>query len=260
VQKTITNKVVKTEPVKWRELKFLQSENLKDIGKPEYEKLKKSLLENNFIQTFNVWQDKKEIYLLDGHHRVKLLFNLEQEGYSVPDTFPANFIQCKTRKEASKYLLIYSSIYAKVDRDGLYEFFELEGLDLSELLQEIQIPDIKFDYFDKNFNNDPDVEKLEKLEKDEKSKKELINELWQENNMPECENEEGKPPEVMVVIKCATVEDFEELKGLLEEEVYKTTGIFKGANCKENIKTTWYPLKKHWGGSKNLEYQTEEEN
>lgn len=244
MQKIITNKVIKTEPVKWRELKFLQSENLKEIGKSEYEKLKKSLLENNFIQTFNVWQDKKDIYLLDGHHRVKILFNLEQEGYSVPETFPGNFISCKNRREASKYLLIYSSIYAKVNREGMYEFFELEGLDLEELLQEIQIPDISFEYFDKNFNNDPDVEKLEKLEKDEKSKKELINELWQENNMPEYENEEGKPPEMMAVFKFRTINDFEEFKNLLIKHIYKNNLIFlAGLGQKENIKIAWFPQK-----------------
>jgi len=240
----IKNKIIKTEPVKWKELKFLQSDNLKDLNKSEYEKLKKSLLENDFIQTFFVWQDKDIIYLLDGHHRIKLLFNLEKEGVIVPETFPANFIHCKNRKEASKYLLIFSSIYAKIDREGLYEFFELEELDLTELLQEIQIPDIDFSYFDKNFNNDPEIEKIKKLEEKEKSRNDLINELWKENNMPEYENRENKPPAMMAVIKFKTIEDFEEFKNLLIKYIYKNNLIFlAGPHQKENIKIAWFPQK-----------------
>jgi hypothetical protein len=76
--------------------------------------------------------------------------------------------------------------------------------------------------------------------------------------MPECENEEGKPPEVMVVIKCATVEDFEELKGLLEEHIFKTNTLFMGVATRGNIKTTWYPLKNYWSG-KDVEFQEAEE-
>ena len=164
----IQNKIIKTELIKWKDLKFLQPDKLKHLSKESYNKLKNSLLNNNFCQTFNVWQNKNTVYLLDGHHRIKLLKDLEKE-VEVPECFPANFIDCKDRKEAVKLLLVYSSIYAKLEEESLYDFLKLEEINFKDLEDEIDLPSFYFKEFDKllaqdgksdeELNDVPDVQK-----------------------------------------------------------------------------------------------------
>jgi len=142
----IVSQIIKQSLVNWKSLKWLQSSKLKDIGDHGITKLKNSLKENNFVQPFNVWEDSKGvIWILDGHHREKALTQLEQEGYEIPETLPANFIECKDKKEAAKMVLLYSSIYAKITNDGLGEFLDDFDLDLSNLVNEIDLPGLDFD-------------------------------------------------------------------------------------------------------------------
>ena len=101
----IRNRVLKTELVEWRKLVELQPKNFKELGKINYEKLKQSILKENFVMSFTVWQDKETIYIIDGHHRYKVLDLLEKEGVSVPKKLPCTFIECKDKKEASKLVL-----------------------------------------------------------------------------------------------------------------------------------------------------------
>jgi len=142
----IQSKIIKQELVSWRNLKWLQSSKLKDLGAKGIDKLKNSLKENNFVQPFNVWQDGKgTIWILDGHHREKALKQLEAEGYEIPELLPANFVECTDRKEAAKMVLLYSSIYAKITNEGLGEFLDDFELDISNLLNEIDLPGLDFD-------------------------------------------------------------------------------------------------------------------
>ncbi len=142
----IQSKIIKQELVNWRNLKWLQSSKLKDLGAKGIDKLKNSLKENNFVQPFNVWQDGKgTIWILDGHHREKALKQLEAEGYEIPELLPANFVDCIDRKEAAKMVLLYSSIYAKITNEGLGEFLDDFELDISNLLNEIDLPGLDFE-------------------------------------------------------------------------------------------------------------------
>jgi len=141
----IVSQIIKQSLVNWKSLKWLQSSKLKDIGDHGITKLKNSLKENNFVQPFNVWEDSKGIiWILDGHHREKALTQLEAEGYEIPETLPANFIDCKDKKEAAKMVLLYSSIYAKITNEGLGEFLDDFDLDLSNLVNEIDLPGLDF--------------------------------------------------------------------------------------------------------------------
>ena len=137
----IVSQIIKQSLVNWKSLKWLQSSKLKDIGEHGITKLKNSLKENNFVQPFNVWEDSKGvIWILDGHHREKALTQLEAEGYEIPETLPANFIECSDKKAAAKMVLLYSSIYAKITNEGLGEFLDDFDLDISNLINEIDLP------------------------------------------------------------------------------------------------------------------------
>lgn len=98
--------------------------------------------------SFTVWQSKDTVYIIDGHHRYKVLDLLEKEGVNVPAKLPCTFIECKDIKEAKKLVMTYSSRYAKVQEEGLYEFLNVNDFDFESLKNEIDIPNIDFEKFE----------------------------------------------------------------------------------------------------------------
>lgn len=147
--KSIQDKVKGIELVDWRSLLPIQPDNFKELTKEAYNKLKTSLLNNSFISPFVVWQaPDKKLYTIDGVHRQKVLNELINEGVKVPDKLPAVFLDCASRKEAAKLLLVYSSAYAKTTLEGLDEFLHLEELNIEDVKLEIDIPSIDLKYFE----------------------------------------------------------------------------------------------------------------
>ncbi|MFH1997157.1 MAG: ParB N-terminal domain-containing protein [Patescibacteria group bacterium] len=154
--------------MEWRKLVWLQG-NLKVIKSNVLQELKNSLKTNNFIMPFNVAQLNGELLILDGHHRKKALDELEKEGEIIPDILPANFIKCKDVKEAKKLVLVYSSVYAKVNKskydeyviDNAFDPSELEGLnidfnfDLPDILKDNAIENKNVEDNEDNEDNSP---------------------------------------------------------------------------------------------------------
>lgn len=156
----IKNRILKTELVKWRELVPLQPKNFKELSTDNYNKLKQSIINNNFVMSFTVWDSGKELFIIDGVHRYKVLDLLENEGFNIPDKLPCTFIDCKDKKEASKLVLIYSSIYAKTQDEGLYEFLNEQGLNFEDMKLEIDIPNIDLEKFELGYYKENDSEVL----------------------------------------------------------------------------------------------------
>jgi hypothetical protein len=158
--KGIQSRVVRSEHVDWRTFEFLQGDSFKELSKEAYERLKASVLGNGFLEPFKVWQPKrsKTLYCLDGFHRCKVLAAMEQEGHHIPEKLPADFIDCKNQSEAAKLVLIYSSIYAHITDEGLYEFQALHELDIEALVAEIDIPEIDIDKFIQGWLRDDENE------------------------------------------------------------------------------------------------------
>jgi len=159
----IANKIIKSELIDWRNLEWLQGK-LKAIPENSLKKLKQSLINNSFVQPFNVW-DNGKLWILDGHHRKLAMEQLEAEGYTIPDKLPANFVQCKDKKEASKMVLVYSSIYAKADEGSLKDFLDEAGLDFADVSLEIDLPELNLDTFG---IEDIDEEKLDSVPEPQK--------------------------------------------------------------------------------------------
>jgi hypothetical protein len=77
----LKSRVLKTDDINWRELKFIQQSNFKDISKEDMHSIKSSLLSNSFAQPFYVWEDNEgSLYCLDGKHRTLALEELISEG------------------------------------------------------------------------------------------------------------------------------------------------------------------------------------
>ncbi len=147
--KQIVSRIIHSRNVRWRDFEFLQPAEFKDLTETGYARLRESILRNGFVESFKVWQPAKgkKIYCLDGYHRCKVLTALVSEGVDVPETFPADFLDCKSRREAAKLVLVYSSIYASITDEGLYAFQNLHGLDLETIAAEIDLPDLDIEKF-----------------------------------------------------------------------------------------------------------------
>jgi len=143
----IKSNILKQGLVEWKKLVTIQNTNLKELTEDNFKKLKLSLINNSFVQPFNIWESDK-LYCLDGYHRIKALESLEQEGVKIPAKLPANFVKCKDKKQASKLVLIYSSVFAFITNDGLYEHINLQNLNIEDFKSEINLPELDLNLFD----------------------------------------------------------------------------------------------------------------
>lgn len=140
--RTLKSRVIETRLVAWKEFKFIQQETFKELPPDAKEKLKASILLNNFSQPFYCWQDPKtkDIYCLDGKHRTGIMLELIQEGVTIPEVLPATFMQCENKKEAAALVLQYSSIYAHTTEQGMFDFIKMYDLEWQELNTTIDLP------------------------------------------------------------------------------------------------------------------------
>lgn len=166
----IKDKILKSELVSWKELKFIQQDKFKELTKEASSKLRQSIIKNDFVESFKVWQSGNDLFCLDGFHRIKVFKELEKESYTIPEQFRADFIDCKDKKEASKLVLIYSSIYAKINQQSLEEFISLNELEIDELKLEIDLPEIDMGYFDEASFNPTSIDEQGKLDEKKKIK------------------------------------------------------------------------------------------
>lgn len=147
-QNGLKSRVLKTDLVNWRTFKFIQQDSFKDLSLEAKQKLKASMVENNFTQPFYVWQSPEgELICLDGKHRTLILEELIAEKVKVPLTLPATFIDCKDKKEAAKLVLIYSSTYARITETGLGEYLSMNDLKLEDIQMQVDLPGLSMGEF-----------------------------------------------------------------------------------------------------------------
>mgnify|MGYP001766697122 CR=1 FL=1 len=142
------NKILKNEPVPWRECQWLQTKTFKEITDAGLERLIQSMLKLDYISSLKVWRDKKGVtWILDGHHRQRALEEIERRGHEIPDLLPAEFIDCKDRREAARYCFAYASTYARVTEQGITDMIEEFDLNLEDLSDSIEIHGIDLESF-----------------------------------------------------------------------------------------------------------------
>ena len=161
----IKNRVLKTELIDWKSLEFIQDENFKEWIDDGDKKLLESILKYQFADPFKVWENEGTIYCLDGKHRFLDLKHLQEIGVNIPEQLPATFIDCESIEEAAELVLVYSSAYAKITQQGMFDFVSKFNLDVPSLRDRINIPEFsmerfeqKFDLFDVQNGEEPEVE------------------------------------------------------------------------------------------------------
>lgn len=112
--------------------------SLKTISNENLEKLRKSILEHGFFAPVFAWRTGNGMKLIDGHQRVRVLTELQKDGYLIPK-IPVVEISAKNEKDAREKLLLTTSQFGHIQKSGLHEF-----LVLSEISPEIFVE--KFDF------------------------------------------------------------------------------------------------------------------
>ena len=116
---------------------------LKSIDEENFNKLKKSILKYGFSFPIFVWNKK----ILDGHQRLAAVKKLISDGEQVKgDRLPVVSIQARDEKEAAEKLLLINSRYAEINQSGFELFVEQFEIDIVDLGNLIDIPDIEIEY------------------------------------------------------------------------------------------------------------------
>jgi hypothetical protein len=71
---------------------------------------------------------------------------MQEQGYRIPP-LPCALVEAKDRKEAAGKILLISSQYGKMTEQSLDEFLSENELDMSELLDELELPALDMRYF-----------------------------------------------------------------------------------------------------------------
>lgn len=119
--------------------------DLKELSQREYNKLKKSILENGLIVPFFVWLETNK--LLDGHQRQRVFI---KEGWLMD--VPIVYISAVNEQDAKRKLLVISSQYGKVTQEGWDEF--TFNLDDDWLMDTVQFDALPFIF--NNWGEQPD--------------------------------------------------------------------------------------------------------
>ncbi|MES2004327.1 MAG: site-specific DNA-methyltransferase [Bacteroidota bacterium] len=150
----LQSRVLETRNVNWRQFEFIQQDDFKSWSPEAKAKLKASILNNKFAQPFYVWHDPLSgvMYCLDGKHRSLILEELQQDGHKIPILLPATFIQCNDKNEAAHLVLVYSSIYAKITQQGLFDFIQLYDIEYDSIREQMDLPSFSSDRFEQKFD------------------------------------------------------------------------------------------------------------
>lgn len=181
---TIKNRIIKTELVDIDRLTPFQGK-LKTLDDINFNKLRKSILEEGFSFTVHVWENADTVYIIDGHQRVSVLTQMRKQGIVIPK-ISCSFVSAKTYRDAKKLVLLAISQYGKIQKDGFLEFTEGEDFDFGD-----------YDFPDFSLNIPEFVPDLPPEEEGEKNKK------------------------MVLTVECQSMEELEDLFAELDERGLK---------------------------------------
>ena len=128
--------------IDWHNITEFQG-GLKIRDEADVQKAKTSILKYGWSFPFFGWVSGKTTYCLDGHARIKVLQELEAEGYIIPE-LPIVYIQAKNKTEAKQKLLRLNSNYGHFTKESVLEFVN----DIEINFDEIALPDTTIDFSD----------------------------------------------------------------------------------------------------------------
>jgi len=142
-----------TKNINYKKFTDLQG-GLGELPDQNREKLKNSILKYGFSFPVFCWKNSGKLFIIDAHQRIKVLQQLEDEGYLIPD-LPACFIDAKNTQEAKEKILLQISQYKIISDESFYEFIKDSNLEtnFSTLKLLLDIPDIDFKKIEETYIN-----------------------------------------------------------------------------------------------------------
>lgn len=135
----VKNRIIKTELVDIAKLTPFQGK-LKTLSDANFNKLRKSIIDEGFSFTVHVWENGGVTYIIDGHQRVSVLTQMRKQGIEVPP-ISCSYVSAKTYRDAKKLVLLAVSQYGKIQKDGFLEFVDGEDFDF----EDFDFPDFSYD-------------------------------------------------------------------------------------------------------------------
>lgn len=132
--------------------------DLKTISRDEIEKLKRSILKYGFSFPVFIWN----LNILDGHQRLIAVKELIEAGHEI-DAIPIVSIEAADEKEAAEKLLLLNSRYAEIDQVGFDAFIESYRIDIDEISNLLQMPEIYFEIQNFSPGTENDQGELDKI-------------------------------------------------------------------------------------------------
>lgn len=132
---------------------------MKYLDDESYEKFKKIVIENGFVEPITVWEGKNKLYILNGHQRLTLLKRMIEEGFNCPK-IPVSLVEAKSLKEAKSHVISLASQHGKFDNQGLFDFLNDIKLPFSEFKKSVSFADFDIGTFENQFfsENEPTKE------------------------------------------------------------------------------------------------------
>lgn len=133
----------------------------KELTRESYEKLKLEILTQGFSEPITLWQDPNReptsteaIAILNGTQRWRTVKEMvENEGYQCPP-LPVSWTEAPTLELAARKIVGLASQYGKVVPDGLYELMSRFNIQLEDIRDRCQFPEVNFKIFEAEFFKD----------------------------------------------------------------------------------------------------------
>ena len=119
---------------------------LKTLSEESYQRLKQSILDLGFSFPLNIWKHNGRNLIIDAHQRVDTMLRMRSEGYIIPP-LPVVYIDAKDKQEAARKVLAATSQYGEIKPDNLHSFLTEFNLDVKDMIDTLQFPEIDFDSF-----------------------------------------------------------------------------------------------------------------
>jgi hypothetical protein len=132
---------------------------LKWLEEKQYEKLKASILKDGFHDPIHVWRkkgEKKPRKMLDGHQRINTIGRMVKvEGHRLEGDkgLPVVWVEAQSEKAAKRIVLEKASQYGKLDEDSLYKFSFDAGIEMEEIKEVADLPQINMGKFFKGWGD-----------------------------------------------------------------------------------------------------------
>ena len=123
-----------------------------------------------FSEPISVWTQGRNNYILNGHQRLKVLIDMQSDGWVVPPV-PVVHVKAKNVKEAKEKLLALTSQYGITTIKGLRSYTADAEINIEDVAKRFRIPDVQ-----------AEIDKVTGGSADKRGKMEFTEEVLEEHN------------------------------------------------------------------------------